>query len=178
MKHALCRMALGSFVGLFLAGAAFAQASVSLGVKDHDTSTPLEITSKSLELDQEVGTAKFIGDVFVRQGPMTMTCALMVVEYKENEETGRDEVHTIRMFGGVTMTSPTEAAESDWAVYSVNEEILEMFDEVLVTQGRTALTSDKLTYNLDTGEGLMEGNVKTVLQRVEEADDGEEEASN
>lgn len=140
-------------------------ASVDLGVRDHDSSTPVQITSESLSLNQGEGTASFIGDVLVRQGDMTITCGRMIVEYAPNPETGTEEINTIRMFDGVTMASPTEAAESANAVYTLADDILIMTGNVLVTQGTTALTSGKLTYNLDTGQGLMEGNVKTVLQQ-------------
>ena len=58
-----------------------------------------------------------------------------------------------------------EAAESDNAVYTLSNDIIIMTGNVLVTQGQTALSSDKLTYNLDTGDGVMEGNVKTILQQ-------------
>ena len=110
-------------------------------------------------------TANFDRDVFVRQGEMTMTCQQMRVEYATNPETGRDEVKTIRMFNGVTFASPTETAESNEAVYHLDDNKLIMTGDVLVTQGVTALSSDRLTYFLDSGEGLMEGNVKTVLQQ-------------
>lgn len=160
------KLGLFTLAAAFIAGAAFAQgASVSLGVKDHDTSIPVEITSETLSLDQDLGLAIFEKDVIARQGDVTMTCEEMKVEYAANPETGRDEIQVIKMYGGVTFASPTEAAESDWAVYTLENEIIIMYDNVLVTQGSTVLSSDKLTYNLDTGEGLMEGNVKTILQQ-------------
>lgn len=164
--HFFGRVALLALASIFFAGAALAQASVSLGVKDHDNSTPVEITSETLELDQDSGLVTFNTNVFVRQGDMTMTCDRMVVEYVTNELTGEDEIDLIRMFDKVTFTSPTEAAESDWAIYFVRTDIIEMYDNVLVTQGTTALSSDKLVYDLDTGEGLMIGNVKTILQQA------------
>ncbi len=155
----------GLWLAMAMAGAALAQASVSLGVQDHDTSIPVEITSEELELDQASGTAIFTGNVIVVQGDITMTCDRMRVEYREDPVTGANEIQIIRMFGGVTFVSPAEAAESEWAVYTLAEETMVMHENVLVTQGTTALSSDKLTYNLDTGDGLMEGNVKTILQQ-------------
>ncbi len=152
-------------VAIGIGGAVLAQgASVSMGLQQHDTSIPLEITSEELELDQINGTAIFTGNVIVSQGAMTMTCSRMRVEYAEDPITGQNEIQIIRLFGGVTFVSPEEAAESDWAVYTLANETMVMHDNVLVTQGTTAISSDKLTYNLDTGDGLMEGNVKTVLQ--------------
>jgi len=157
---------LGLWLVLSAAGMALAQGtSISLGVENHDSSTPVEITSQDLELNQENGTAIFTGDVIVKQGAITMTCQKMIVEYGEDPVTRKNEIRTIRMFGGVTFVSADEAAESERAVYSLTNDIIEMFGNVLVTQGPTALSSDKLTYNLKTGDGQMEGNVKTVLQQ-------------
>jgi len=157
---------LAIFVSCAALGSALAQgASVSLGVKDHDSSTPVEITSVELELDQANGTAIFKGDVIVVQGDVTLTCQRMRVEYGPNATTGQDEIQVIRLFGGVTFVSDAEAAESDNAVYTLANDIIIMSGNVLVTQGQTALSSDKLTYNLDTGDGVMEGNVKTILQQ-------------
>jgi len=147
-------------------GSVWAQgAAISLGVKDHDSSTPVEITSAELELDQDTGTAIFTGDVIVAQGDVTITTQRLVVEYGPDAETGQDEIKIIRMFDGVTFVSDAEAAESSNAVYTLAIDTIVMTGNVLVTQGRTALSSDKLTYNLKSGEGLMEGNVKTILQQ-------------
>ncbi len=138
--------------------------NITLGLDDYDSSRPVEITSEELAVDQAGGTATFTGNVIVGQGDLRMTCAEMRVEYGPNTTTGANEIQIIRMFGGVTFVSPEEAAESDNAVYSLADETLVMTGNVLVTQGATALSADKLTYNLDTGSGEMEGRVKTILQ--------------
>ena len=160
-------VALGACLTIAAAGMGAAQgASVSMGVQNHDSSTPVEITSENLEVDQENSVATFTGDVIVVQGDITMTCQKMRVEYGENPDTGANEIEVIRMSGGVTFVSPEEAAESDRAIYTLKTDIIVMLDNVLVTQGPTALSADKLTYNLDSGDGLMEGNVKTILQQA------------
>ncbi|MEM8548927.1 MAG: lipopolysaccharide transport periplasmic protein LptA [Pseudomonadota bacterium] len=141
-------------------------ASVDLGVSQYDSGAPVEITSESLELNQSEGVATFTGNVFVRQGGITLTCDRMIVEYGRDDSTGQDEIRTIRMFGKVTFASDREAAEADSAVYSLAGESLVMTGNVLVTQGPTALSSDRLTYNLASGQGVMEGNVKTILNQA------------
>jgi lipopolysaccharide export system protein LptA len=162
----LRRAMFGLGLGLVTAAAALAQgAAINLGVEGHDRSAPVEITSESLELNQSAGNASFTGNVIVRQGEMTLTCDSMVVEYAP-DASGQQQIRTIRMFGGVTFASPSEAAESDGAVYDLAAERLTMTGNVLVTQGATALSTDRLTYNLASGEGVMEGNVKTVLQQA------------
>lgn len=164
------RLIIGAFaLGLILslpgAPGALAQGTgISLGVRDHDSSQPVEITSEELSVDQAGGTATFSGNVIVGQGDITMTCGTMRVEYGPDPDTGNNEIRVIRMSGGVTFVSKSDAAEANNAVYDLQRETLVMTGDVLVTQGTTALSSDKLTYNLQTGSGVMEGRVKTILQ--------------
>lgn len=139
-------------------------ASVSLGLGDYDSSQPIEITSEELAVDQQAGTATFSGNVIVGQGDLRMTCERMLVEYGPDPATGESDIRVIRMFGGVTVVTAEEAAEADSAIYTLADETLVMQGDVLVTQGPTAISADKMTYNLRTGNGQMEGRVKTILQ--------------
>ncbi|MDJ0627951.1 MAG: lipopolysaccharide transport periplasmic protein LptA [Rhodobacter sp.] len=164
LRRSMFAGAAGVFLSALIALTADAQGtSVSLGVQDHDSSQPVEITSQELAVDQENGTATFTGDVIVGQGGITMTCQRMIVEYAP-DESGQNQIEVIRMSGDVTFVGDNEAAESDAAIYRLDAEIIVMTGNVLVTQGSTALSSDKLTYNLQTGSGVMEGRVKTILQ--------------
>ena len=42
-----------------------------------------------------------------------------------------------------------------------------LIGDVLVTQGRTAIAGDRLSIDLTTGNGTVEGRVRTVLQPAE-----------
>lgn len=138
-------------------------AAVNLGIQNHDSGQPVEITSEELTLDQSQGQATFTGNVIVGQGDLVMTCDRMIVEYGADPETGRDEIQVIRMFGGVSFVGPTEAAEAQEAVYTLAANTIVLAGNVLVTQGATALSADQLVYNLQTGAGTMQGSVKTIL---------------
>ncbi len=65
--------------------------------------------------------------------------------------------------GGVTLTSPTEAAEGREAVYTVTSGEVVMTGDVLLTQGGSTIAGQKLIVDLDTGTGRMDGRVKTVI---------------
>lgn len=146
-----------------LAGFAQSGASVSLGIENHDSGQPVEITSEELSLDQANGQATFVGNVIVGQGDLVMTCERMVVEYGPDPATGREEIQVIRMFGGVSFVGPDEAAEAQQALYTLSANTIILSGSVLVTQGATALSADQLNYNLQTGSGTMQGSVKTIL---------------
>lgn len=136
---------------------------ISLGIENHNSAQPVEITSEELSLNQAAGQATFTGNVIVGQGDLVMTCERMIVEYGADATTGRDEIQVIRMFGGVSFIGPDEAAESQEAVYTLAANTVVLSGNVLVTQGVTAVSADSLTYNLQSGSGTMQGNVKTIL---------------
>lgn len=146
-----------------LAGSAVAQsnsASVSFGLQQ-DTSEPVEVTSDNLEVDQNAGEALFTGDVLVVQGEMKLTAPSLRVEYSQGEEGRIERAHAT---GGVTIVNPTEAAESDEAVYTVGSGSILMTGDVLLTQGQTTLSGDRATFDLETGQGQMQGRVRTLFR--------------
>ena len=57
-----------------------------------------------------------------------------------------------------------EAAEAREAVYSVTSGQIEMSGDVVLTQGQSAVSGEKLIGDLAAGTGRMVGRVKTVFQ--------------
>lgn len=138
---------------------------LTLGVRDHDAGMPVSITSLELALDQQDGSAIFDGNVIIRQGDITLTSDSVRVEYEEHPTTKKSEMTAIHMSGSVTFASSSEAAEADQAVYTLADGLLVMTGNVLLVQGLTAISADRLDYSFVSGKGRVEGNVKTVLQR-------------
>jgi lipopolysaccharide export system protein LptA len=66
--------------------------------------------------------------------------------------------------GGVTLVSGPDAAEARDADYDIDAGTIIMTGDVLLTQGASALTSDKMVVNLNDGTARMTGRVKTILQ--------------
>ncbi len=147
-----------------LAGPGFAQGTrVAFGGFSQDPTLPVEITADKLEINQADGTATFRGNVVIGQGQMRLSAAMARVEYK----TGGDvtgEIRRMVLSGGVTLVNGAEAAESESAVYTIDDGQIVLSGGVILTQGRNALSADRLIVNLTTGTGLMEGRVKTILQ--------------
>jgi lipopolysaccharide export system protein LptA len=147
---------------LLLAAPVLAQgANVSFGTEDHDASQPVEVTSDRLDIDQTTGTATFSGNVVVVQGDLTLTADRVRVEYGQTEPR---EIERIFAFDNVTLVSPTEAAEGDEAVYEVATRSVLMTGNVILTQELNAVSGDRLTIDLETGTGVVEGRVRTVLR--------------
>ncbi|MGV6810947.1 MAG: LptA/OstA family protein [Brevirhabdus sp.] len=143
-----------------LPGALFAQgANVAFGGLKHDSSLPVEVTADQLNVDQGDGTAVFTGNVLVGQGEMRLSAAKLRVEYGEGSE-----IEKLIASGGVTLVNGAEAAEARDAVYTIKSGIVVMTGDVILTQGKSALSGAKLTVNLNSGTGVMSGRVKTILQ--------------
>jgi lipopolysaccharide export system protein LptA len=147
------------------AGAAAAQAAggVPFGVGgEHDSSEPVEISSDSLSVDQVANTALFSGSVVVGQGSLRLAADEVEVVYAAGDE-GQNAVEAIRATGAVTVTNGSEAAEGDAALYRVAEGVIELEGGVVLTQGANAVAGERLTIDLNTGRGTIEGRVQTIV---------------
>lgn len=138
---------------------ALAQQIAFAGLRS-DTKAPVEVTADSLAVNQMDGTATFTGNVLIVQGPMRLSAAVVNVEYG----TDRTKIARLHASGGVTMVSASEAAEAKDALYSVDAGTVVMTGDVLLTQGENVMSGQKLSVDLATGTGQMEGRVRTVLQ--------------
>ncbi len=146
---------------VFGAVAASAQeAQVAFGSPNADPSLPVEVTSETLNVNQEDGSAEFLGDVIVIQGEMRLTADRVLVIY--NQE--RSAIDRMEATDNVVLVSPPDAAEGDWAEYTIDSGVINMKGNVLLTQGPSIISGDEMTANITTGTATMSGRVKTILQ--------------
>ena len=138
-------------------------ADVAIGIASFDPDAPVEVTADELSIDQTTGVAVFEGNVLVVQADIRMTAELVTVLYSRDESGGATGVSEVQATGGVTIVTPTDAAESTEAIYAVNTGFVTMTGDVLLTQAQTALSGEKLTLDLNAGTGRMEGRVRTVF---------------
>ena len=146
---------------LSLATPAIGQGQIDFGGLAQDTSLPVEVTADQLDVDQNDGSAVFAGNVLVTQGEMRLTAAQIVVNYATG---GEGRIQTLDATGGVTLVNGAEAAEAQEAVYDIDSGEVVMTGDVLLTQGQTALAGNRLTIDLETGTGRMEGRVRTIFE--------------
>ncbi|MDT8857700.1 lipopolysaccharide transport periplasmic protein LptA [Paracoccaceae bacterium Fryx2] len=160
MSHPFRTLLLTCALGLMPLGAAAQGADVAFGGLKQDTSLPVEIEADQLSINQADGTAVFTGNVLVGQGTMRLSAASVRVEYSQ----GGTGIDRLLASGGVTLANATEAAESREAVYTIASGEVVMTGDVLLTQGSSALSGQKLVIDLKVGTGTMEGRVQTVFQ--------------
>lgn len=134
---------------------------MAFGSVNADPSLPVEVTSETLNVNQEDGSAEFIGNVIVIQGEMRLTADRVLVIY--NEE--RSAIERMEATENVVLVSPPDAAEGDWAEYTIDSGVIEMKGNVLLTQGPSIISGDEMIANLTSGTATMSGRVKTILQQ-------------
>lgn len=143
-----------------LSTAALAQGtSISLGGLSHDQSAPVEISADALNVDQTGGTAEFLGNVVIGQGDLKMAAQSVRVIYGDNSRIAR-----LKASGNVTLATLTEAIEAEAADYDLDRGMLLLSGDVLFTQNGTALSANRMSINLNTGQGQLDGRVRAILQ--------------
>ncbi len=135
------------------------QASIAFGELTQDTTLPVEVAAETFSVNNADGTAVFSGDVLVTQGEMTLAAAEVLVEYNPEG----NAISRLLASGGVKITSLGDAAAAAEAVYTIDSGVIVLTGDVLLTQGPSAMSGQKLTINLKDGTGVMEGRVTTTF---------------
>lgn len=150
---------------LMLAAPAFAQNGGFLGQMGQpiDTSAPIEISADALEVLQAEQVAVFSGNVDAIQGDMRLQASNIRVHYNSGGGTG-GEISRIDATGNVHVSSATETARGDSAVYNVVGEEVTMEGNVVLTQGGNVIQGDRLTIDLATGHSRIEGGASMVSE--------------
>lgn len=147
---------------LILSGPIMAQtANIALGSGGFDPSLPVEVTADQFSVDQSSGKAVFDGNVLIAQGELRLSAGTVTIEYAE--EGSDNAISRLLASGGVTFVTSNDAAEAANAIYSVTQGTVTLSGDVLLTQGRNAIAGDRLVVNLASGNGQMEGRVRTVF---------------
>ena len=140
------------------------EAQVAFGAVKVDPTLPVEVTSETLNVNQEDGSAEFLGDVIVIQGEMRLTAERVLVIY--NQE--RSAIERMEATENVVLVSPPDAVEGDWVEYTIDTGVIKIKGNVLLIQGPSIISGDQMIVNLTLGTATMSGRVKTVLQQGED----------
>ncbi|WP_099824876.1 LptA/OstA family protein [Oceaniglobus indicus] len=155
------RVIIATALALIASPAVAQNTNIAFGGLKHDSSLPVEVASDTLEVSQTDGSAEFRGNVLVSQGEMKLTAGTVRVIYAAE---GGGRISRMNASGGVTLVNGAEAAEAREAIYSIDDATVVMTGDVILTQGQTALSSNKLSIDLNSGTGTMEGRVRTIFQ--------------
>ncbi|MGB1235535.1 MAG: lipopolysaccharide transport periplasmic protein LptA [Planktomarina sp.] len=134
-------------------------ANLNFGGLSVDPSAAVEISADTLNVDQATGQAVFSGAVKIGQGGLKLSADRVEIVYANSGDIDR-----MTASGNVLFVTATEEAEAQSAVYSLSEQTLVLQGDVLLSQGQSALLADSMRINLASGNAVMNGRVRTVLQ--------------
>ena len=142
------------------AGMAQAQEDIS-ALKGHDRRASIDLAADRAEAQDRADRAIFAGNVVVRQGELTLRTARLTLAYASQ---GGIDIDRIDASGGVIVTSPSETARGDFAVYDLDEGLITMVGNVRLERGGAYLSGGRLTIDLDSGRAVMDGGLRGVNQ--------------
>jgi lipopolysaccharide export system protein LptA len=159
MTFSFRALVLAAIFGLAAQVSLAQQASVAFGGLKQDTTLPVEVQADQLSVNNADGTAVFTGNVLVGQGEMRLSAGEVKVKYAADGKA----IDQLLATGGVTISNLADAAEAREAIYTIDSGVVVMTGDVLLTQGPSAIAGQKLTINLKSGTGVMEGRVSTTF---------------
>ncbi|SMX24904.1 LptA/OstA family protein [Boseongicola aestuarii] len=137
--------------------------SLAIGSGAFDGGQPVEVSADALSVDQASGAATFEGNVLVVQGDVRLSAGQVVVLYASDDAGSPSGIARLLASGGVTFVTPTDAVEAVTAEYSIADSTVTLTGDVLLTQGATAISGERLVIDLNSGSGRMEGRVRTII---------------
>jgi lipopolysaccharide export system protein LptA len=148
MKKLLPALAIAALASL---GPALAQTSA---LKGHNSDAPVDVAADRIEVQDRADRAVFSGNVVVRQADLTLNAARLTVAYAN---TGGIQIQRLDASGGVTVTSPSETARGQFAIYDLNRRIITMIGNVTLVRGANHVNGARLVLDLDSGQAVMDG---------------------
>jgi len=150
---------------MLASGAIAQETQVPFGGLKHDSSKKIEVSADSLVVSQGNSSAEFKGNVLAGQGTLKIEADRLIVEYKaDSEGTATGAIHSMTASGNVVLANGAEAAQANEAVYMVTSGTVKMTGDVILTQGRNAIAGTILNIDLNSGDAVFEGRVRTVLE--------------
>lgn len=137
-----------------LSGPAFGQDAVS-ALKGHNSRAPVDVAADRIELQDRADRALLSGNVEIKQAELTLNAPRVTVAYTR---AGGTEIQRLDASGGVTVKSPSETAQSQYAIYDFDRRLITMIGNVTVDRSGSHVSGARLVIDLDSGRATMDGN--------------------
>lgn len=124
-------------------------------LKGHNAKAPVDVEADRIEVQDRVDRAIFSGNVRVRQAGLNLSAARLTVAY-DNSGGGVD-IERLDASGGVVVTSASETARGDFAIYDLPRRIITVVGGVTLTQGANRLSGGRLVIDLNSGRSVIDG---------------------
>jgi len=144
------------------------------------TDKPIDIEADVLEVDDKQKEAVFKGNVIARQGGFSLKARELSVFYTgqpagnvaaastaETDDGGDNGISRIEAKGKVLVTTEDEqTATSDWANFDVEQQVVTIGGNVVLSQGTNVLRGDRLVIDLESGKSRFEVKGQSQDQRI------------
>ncbi len=155
-------LASATLLGLTLGGAAIAQSGGQVSaLKGHDSNAPVDVDADRIEVQERQDRAVFAGNVKARQGELTLQTARLTLAYTSGNGI---KINRLDASGGVTVTSPSETARGNFAVYDLDAKLITLVGDVRLTREGSTINGSRLLIDLNTGRAVMDGGAPGVGQ--------------
>jgi len=156
-----------SFLGaaaLVAASASLAQSSGQVSaLKGHDSNAPVDVSADRIEVQDRDDRAVFAGNVRARQGSLTLDTARLTLAYSSGGGDGI-QIRRLDASGGVTVTSPSETARGNFAVYDLDRKLITLVGDVRLARQGSTINGSRLLIDLNTGRAVIDGGAPGVGQ--------------
>jgi lipopolysaccharide export system protein LptA len=163
-----------------LAPAAAQEFGAAFAGFDTGSDEPIQIEADKLEVRDPEKLAIYSGNVQVRQGESVLEAPELRVYYtgdpagqateqaagetEGGQEAPGSQVSRIEAGPGVTVRSGEQTASGDAVVLDMQQDLITMTGNVVLTQGPNVVRGQRLVVNLQTKQGRMEGGrVQTLI---------------
>ena len=147
-------------IGLLLGASAFAQSSGQVSaLKGHDSNAPVDVAADRIEVQDRADRAVFAGNVKARQGELTLDTARLTLAYTSGDGIKINRLDASR---GVVVTSPSETARGNFAVYDLDRKLITLVGEVRLAREGSTINGSRLLIDLNTGRAVMDGGAPGV----------------
>ncbi len=125
-------------------------------LRGHNAKAPVDVDADRIEVQDRADRAVFSGNVRVRQAGLSLSAARLTLAYDSSG--GGVDIERIDASGGVTVTSATESATGEFAIYDLPKRLITVIGGVTLTQGSNRVNGGRLVIDLDSGRAVIDGN--------------------
>lgn len=128
---------------------------------------PIDIEADNLEVNDQLNTATFRGNVRVIQGDMTLATSVLKIEYSDGVDGGNQDITRMEASGNVVVNSAGNSLSGDWANFEMADDLIIFGGNVVVSQGQNVLRGERLLINLADNTTHLESSSESSNTRVQ-----------
>ncbi len=124
-------------------------------IKGFNSNAPLDYDADKIEVQDATGHIFLTGNVHIRQPGFDLRAQRITATF--SKPNGGIQVNRVDAEGGVSATTPTQAAHGDAAIYDLDRKLITVVGGVDLQQGNDTLHGGRLVMDLNTGRSVVDG---------------------